>query len=134
VHFDELAGQDLRRDAASRSRWNEAVPSMRAACEARRSPSGEAVRLENVAPWPEAGEPAFGPCPFLGREAWVTAEGRFAPCPAPAGQDGALGDFGSLRERTMGAIWEGEPYRALVRGYAGRAQCRRCPLRRAGGV
>jgi len=134
VHFEALAGQDLRRDAASRTHWNEAVRAMRAAAEERRLLSGQAVLLENVEPWPLTGEPTFGPCPFLGREAWVTAEGAFAPCPALAGQDGVLGDFGSLHERTMGAIWEGEDYRALVAGYERRAECRRCPLRRAGGV
>ncbi len=134
VHFPELAPQDLRRDAASRARWNGAARGMLAAAAAHRLPSGEPVVLEGAAPWPERGEPAFGPCRFLGREAWVTADGRFAPCPAPAGQEGALGDFGSLRERSLQSIWEGEEYRRLVRGYPERPECRRCPLRRTGGV
>jgi MoaA/NifB/PqqE/SkfB family radical SAM enzyme len=133
VHFAELAGQDLRRDRSSRARWNGAVSAMRAAARERPLPSGGPVLLENVEPWPEGSEPAMGPCPFLGREAWVTAAGRFAPCPAPAGQEGALGDFGSLGERTMGAIWASAEYRALARGYQGLAECGRCPLRRAGG-
>ena len=133
VHFAELAGQDLRRDPGSRARWNGAVEAMRAAATERPLPSGRPVLLENVEPWPEAGDPPFGPCPFLGHEAWVTADGRFAPCPAPAGQDGALGDFGSLRERTMGAIWASDEYRALARAHEGRPECRRCPLRRVGG-
>ncbi len=135
VHFPALAGQDLRRDAGSRARWNAAVRGMRAAAEEHLLPTGGAVQLQNVEPWPEAGgEPPYGPCPFLDREAWVTAEGRFAPCPAPAGQDGRLGDFGSLHDRTLGDIWEGAKYRALVDDYRQRAQCRRCPMRRAGGV
>jgi MoaA/NifB/PqqE/SkfB family radical SAM enzyme len=134
VHFPELSREDLRRDPASRARWNEAVRAMRAVAARSRLPSGAAVLLENVEPWPESGEPTFGPCPFLGREAWVTVDGRFAPCPAPAGQDGALGDFGSLSVRALGAIWRSEPYRALVSGYGRREECRRCPLRRTGGV
>ena len=134
VHFPELAPQDLRRDAGSLARWNEAVWAMRAAASGCPLPSGEAVLLENLEPWAEGGEPDFGPCPFLDHEAWVTAQGRFAPCPAPAGQDGALGDFGSLSDRSLGAIWAGAEYRALVQGYDARATCRRCPLRRTGGV
>jgi MoaA/NifB/PqqE/SkfB family radical SAM enzyme len=133
VHFSELAEEDLRRSAASRARWNEAVAGMRVAAAPSRA-SDEALALENVEPWPEDGEPAFGRCRFLGCEAWVTADGRFAPCPAPAGQDGALGEFGSLEDRTLGAIWEGPAYRALVRGYEARPECRRCPLRRLGGA
>ncbi len=134
IHHRALAGQDLRRDAASRARWNEAVRGMRAAAQERRLPSGDSVLLQNVEAWPEAfGEPACGPCPFLDREAWVTAEGRFAPCPAPAGQDGLLGDFGSLHDGTLGEIWQSAGYRALVDGYRQRAECSRCPMRRAGG-
>ena len=134
VHFPELAPEDLRRDAASRARWNEAVRGMRDAARSARAPSSRLVLLENVEPWPLRGEPPHGPCRFLDREAWVLADGRFAPCPAPAGQDGALGDFGSLHDRTMASIWAGEEYRSLVRGYEARAGCRRCPLRRMGGA
>ncbi len=138
VHFAELAGEDLRRSPASRERWNRAVHGMRQTAETHLLPRGEPVRLQNVIPWEPAGgagsgEPPLGACPFLGREAWVTVDGRFAPCPAPAGQDGRLGDFGSLHERPLRTIWEGEPYRALVLGYEARAPCRSCPFRRAGG-
>ena len=135
IHHQALADQDLRRDAAARARWNEAVRGMRAAVEEHRLPSGDPVLLQNVEAWPEAfGEPACGPCPFLDREAWVTVEGRFAPCPAPAGQEGLLGDFGSLRDRPLGEIWESVGYRALVDGYERHPECRRCPMRRAGGI
>jgi MoaA/NifB/PqqE/SkfB family radical SAM enzyme len=135
IHFPALASEDLRRDAAARARWNEAVASMRAAAGEERLPSGAPVLLQNVEPWPASGEdPPRGPCPFLDREAWVTVEGRFAPCPAPAGLDGRLGDFGSLHERTLGEIWESAAYRALVEGYQRRAECARCALRRVGGA
>jgi len=135
LHFPELAGEDLRRDPSSRARWNEAVRGMQAAAGEERLPSGAPVLLQNAAPWPPSGEEAaYGPCPFLGREAWVTVERRFAPCPAPAGQDGRLGDFGSLHDRTLGDIWESAAYRALVAGYEQRRECGTCPLRRAGGV
>lgn len=135
VHFPALSGEDLRRDRASRRRWNAAVEGMRGAATAHPLPWGAAVALENAVPWREEGEPvAAGPCPFLGREAWVTAEGAFAPCPAPAGQDGRLGRFGALTETTIGEIWAGPAYGALTRGYADRTECRGCPFRRPGGA
>lgn len=134
VHFPELAGDDLRRDAGSRARWNSAVRAMREAAAAHRLPSGPSVLLENVSPWPDdAAEPARGPCPFLNREAWVLADGAFAPCPAPAAR-GRLGGFGSLYRTTLGEIWAGPAYRALVDGYASREPCARCAFRRPGGA
>jgi len=134
VHFPELAGEDLRRDRASRARWNRAVHGMRAAGEAHPLRSGAALLLENVEPWPEEGELLAGACPFLGREAWIAADGRFAPCPAPAAQDGLLGDLGRVDERSIGEIWSSREYRELVRDHREREPCRRCPLRRTGGA
>ena len=82
----------------------------RAAAEEARRPDGSRVELQNLVELSPEGEPApLGPCPFLGREAWVTVDGRFAPCPAPGAACGDLGDFGSLRDRTLGEIWEGRP-------------------------
>ena len=62
-----------------------------------------------------------GPCPFLGREAWVSAEGRFDPCCAPDAQRRTLGEFGNLHERGLMDIWRGDAYRALVATYRTRA-------------
>jgi MoaA/NifB/PqqE/SkfB family radical SAM enzyme len=131
VHFPALAGEDLRRSAASRARWNEAVRLMRAAAAAPPRKGGGALALAGAVEWPERGEPAArGPCPFLGREAWVLWDGRFAPCPSPAAWDGALGEFGPAGSEA----WESAAYRALVDGYEAREACRACAFRRVGGV
>ncbi len=135
VHFDEIHGQSLRRDPPAIRRWNRAARASREAAEAARRPDGSMVELQNLVELSPEGEPApLGPCPFLGREAWVTVEGRFAPCPAPGAARGELGDLGSLRERTLGQIWEGRPYRDLVAEWPGREPCRRCSFRRPGGA
>ncbi len=135
VHFPALAPDDLRRDAAARGRWNDAVAAMREAARAHRAPGRPPLHLQNVQEWPDVGGGVpYGPCPFLDREAWVTADGDFAPCPAPPGQEGALGRFGSIHSQPLGAIWEGRPYRALVAGHASAGPCARCSLRRPGGV
>jgi MoaA/NifB/PqqE/SkfB family radical SAM enzyme len=129
VHFPALAAGDLRRDRAARARWNAALAA------AREAAAAGGVRLEGAGPLDEGGAPPpEGPCPFLGAEAWVTADGRFAPCPAPAGLEGALGDFGSLARTTIAAVWSGVEYRRLCATYEDRAPCRGCAFRRAGGA
>ncbi len=131
-----LAPLSLRRDAAAIRRWNAAVAEARAAAEDARLPGGGRVLLQNLATLAEdpAAPAPTGPCPFVGREAWVHADGRFAPCPHPAAQRGGLGDFGSVAEAGLLAIWESAGFRAFVEGYEEHPVCRACPFRRVGGA
>lgn len=135
VHFGELTAESLRRAPEAVRRWNQAVRASRAAAGEARRPDGSSVELQNLVELPAEGDPAPpGPCPFLGREAWVTVDGRFAPCPSPGAARGRLGDFGSLRERTLGEIWESRPFRDLVEGWPDHPLCRECAYRRPGGA
>ncbi|HTN51045.1 MAG TPA: radical SAM protein [Anaeromyxobacter sp.] len=136
VRAPRLAAGSLRRSPEAIARWNAAVRAVRAAAARTALPGGGAVRVENaieLAPDPDAPAPR-GPCPFLGREAWVLWDGRFAPCPHPAAEAGALGSFGSVADVPLGALWEGEPYRRLLAGYAAHPICAACPFRRPGGA
>ncbi|MCZ0943785.1 MAG: SPASM domain-containing protein, partial [Gammaproteobacteria bacterium] len=74
-----------------------------------------------------------GPCPFLGREAWVSAEGRFDPCCAPDAERRTLGEFGNLYERGLMDIWRGGAYRTLMATYRNRTLCLGCNMRRPAG-
>jgi MoaA/NifB/PqqE/SkfB family radical SAM enzyme len=134
--FPHLHARSLRRSPEAIRRWNAAVALARDAAEAIPLPSGERVLLENVAPLAEdPGAPAPpGPCRFVGREAWVHADGTFAPCPHPAAARGDLGDFGSLRALALGDVWAGAPLRRLVSTWEEHPVCRTCPLRRPGGA
>jgi MoaA/NifB/PqqE/SkfB family radical SAM enzyme len=136
VRDPALASRSLRRDAAAIRRWNAAAAEARAAAGEARLPSGAEVLLQNVAPLAE--DPAApappGPCPFAGREAWVPADGRFAPCPHPAAARGELGDFGSVAQRPLGELWEDPRFRAFVARYEEHPVCRGCPFRRVGGA
>ena len=136
VRLPALAASSLRRDAAALRRWNAAVASMRAAAQEARLPSGERVLLENVEPLAEdpASPAPLGPCRFVGKEAWVHFDGRFAPCPHPAASTGELGDFGSAAERTMGELWRGEAFRRFVERHEEHPVCRACAFRRVGGA
>ncbi len=127
-----LEPRALPASEAGRARWSRAVEAMRrSATEAQAG--GRTVELQNVAPL--AGPPSPpGPCPFVGREAWVLHDGAFAPCPHPAAWRGELGDFGTVMAQPLAAIWSG---RALARFAAGQEDhpvCRTCALRRPGGA
>ena len=133
AHFDEIESLSMRRDAAAIRRWNEAVLAAREAAAEQALPNGRHVLLENFFLLDEAARDDLAPggrCPFLGQEAWVSAEGRFDPCCAPDAQRRTLGDFGDLHETGLLAIWNGEPYRRLLTTYRSRALCQGCNMRR----
>jgi hypothetical protein len=136
VRFPSLAERSLRRDAAAIRRWNDAVRAAHAAADRHRLASGEPVLLENVVPLAETpGAPAApGPCRFVGREAWLHPDGRFAPCPHPAAARGELGEFGSAADASLGVLWGGEAFRRFVAGWEAHPICRACPFRRVGGA
>jgi hypothetical protein len=102
-----LLPASLRRSPEAIARWNAAVRAARAAADDARLPTGATVLLQNaveLAPDPRAPAP-LGPCPFVGREAWIHPDGRFAPCPHPAAEQGALGELGSVAETPLGELW-----------------------------
>jgi MoaA/NifB/PqqE/SkfB family radical SAM enzyme len=136
VRFPSLAQASLRRNREAVARWNRAVHLMTAATAEALTPDGRRVELQNAVALPH--DPAErlppGPCPFVGLEAWVLVDGRFAPCPHPAAARRELGDFGSLAGLTLGQFWKGEPLRALSEGYEQHPVCKECPFRRPGGA
>jgi MoaA/NifB/PqqE/SkfB family radical SAM enzyme len=136
VRSPALAPWSLRRDGAAVARWNAAVRAARAAAEEARAPGGGRVALQNAVELPEdaTGPAPRGPCPFLDREAWVLWDGRFAPCPHPEAWRGALGDLGTVPDRSLGEIWSSPAYRGLVRDHEERTPCRACAFRRPGGA
>jgi MoaA/NifB/PqqE/SkfB family radical SAM enzyme len=133
AHFDAIAEQSMRRSPEAIRAWNSAMVAAREAAVERCLSNGEYILLENIFPLDEdaTGDLApGGPCPFLGQEAWVSAQGRFDPCCAPDAQRRSLGDFGDLREQRLMDVWTGEAYSALVSTYRNRSLCLGCNMRR----
>jgi MoaA/NifB/PqqE/SkfB family radical SAM enzyme len=134
AHFHEIEDLSMRRSRDSILRWNEAVAAAQAAAAERTLPGGAHILLENIFPLdPDAAHHDLapgGPCPFLGQEAWVSAEGRFDPCCAPDAQRRTLGDFGDLHRQGLREIWQSDAYRGLVAGYRTRALCMGCNMRK----
>jgi MoaA/NifB/PqqE/SkfB family radical SAM enzyme len=132
VHFNEMEKESMRRSPDSIMRWNRMVALAEDACEKYRLPSGKKILLENIFPLDPSSDEISpdSECPFLGREAWVSAEGVFGPCCAPDALRRTLGNFGSLTEQSLMSIWNGDEYRKLKSNYSSRNLCRTCNMRR----
>lgn len=133
THFREIEDLSMRRNPDAVNRWNAAVDKARQVAAAHLLPNGQRILLENIFPLDANASTelsADGACPFLGQEAWVSAEGRFNPCCAPDAQRKTLGEFGDLNQHSLLQIWRGEEYRSLVSNYRNRALCISCNMRR----
>ena len=131
-----LVPRALTGSAAGLRRWNEAAAAARAAAAEVRLPWGARVELQHagdLAPDPAAPAPR-GPCPFVGREAWLLPDGRLAPCPHPAAWRGELGDFGSAAAAPLAELWGAGPLRDFTAAHESHPICAACPLRRPGGA
>ncbi len=137
AHFEEVKALSMRRDPQAITRWNAAVLAAREVAEATPLPNGKPVLLENIFTLDGAASTDLAPgapCPFLAREAWVSAEGRFDPCCAPDELRRTLGEFGDLNKIGLGEVWSGESYTQLVKTYRTRSLCLGCNMRKPGGA
>jgi len=133
THFDAIKNQSMRRSPEAIRRWNRTVLAAREVAKNQKLPNGKCILLEGIFLLDED-EPGniapSGPCPFLGQEAWVSAEGRFDPCCAPDAQRRTLGEFGNLHDQPLTGIWHGDAYRHLVATYRNRSLCHGCNMRK----
>jgi len=134
AHFTEIESLGLKRSADSIGRWNAVARRCRTKAEDNASKRAHPLVLENfedLEPRAASAEEQkhAGPCPFLGREAWVNAQGRFDPCCCPDQLRRTLGDFGNVSEGLQ-PIWTGPAYDQLLTGYLNRQVCRTCNMRR----
>lgn len=133
AHFDEIKPLSMRRSPDSIARWNQAVQAARAVASDRLLPNGQHILLENMFPLDPTATADLAPggaCPFLGQEAWVSAEGRFDPCCAPDAQRRTLGEFGNLHDMSLKDIWKGPAYQGLMKTYSSRSLCLSCNMRK----
>ena len=133
AHFPEIRQLSMRRSAEAIARWNHAAIAAKRATERHRLPNGNRVLLENIFPLDESATEeiaADAACPFLGREAWINAEGRFDPCCAPDALRRSLGYFGNVNESSLIEIWSGAEYEHLQRTYLRHRLCQGCTMRK----
>jgi len=126
-HFDEIQNLSMRRNSDAIMRWNKAV------AEATEVASGHDIVLENILPLKAGAIENLSPewvCPFLGREAWVSAGGVFSPCCAPDEKRKAFGSFGNLNNYSLVEIWQSDSYQKLTQDYKNHQLCISCNMRR----
>lgn len=135
-HFPEIEQQSMRRNPEAIQRWNRAVEAAQKLAREKPLANGRTILLENIFPLSNEASKELTPdgvCPFLGQEAWVSAQGRFDPCCAPDAQRRTLGAFGDLSATSILDVWRGETYRSLVASYRNRALCTSCNMRKPTG-
>lgn len=133
AHFPQIEALSMRRNADAIQRWNVAVEQARKIALEQPLENGRTILLENIFPLDEESPQELTPdglCPFLGQEAWVSAQGRFDPCCAPDAQRRTLGEFGELLDTPLLDIWQGDAYRSLVASYRNRSLCASCNMRK----
>jgi glycosyltransferase involved in cell wall biosynthesis/MoaA/NifB/PqqE/SkfB family radical SAM enzyme len=133
AHFTQIQGLSMRRSPEAIERWNTIVAATELAASEHPLHNGRRVLLENIHALDpdQPGDIApGGPCPFLGEEAWVSAEGRFNPCCAPDAQRRTLGEFGNLTEQSLMEIWNGDSYTRLRADYPQHNLCQGCNMRK----
>ena len=135
AHFNEIKEESMRRSPASIQRWNQVVAEAQKVAQENPLPNGKKILLENIFQLDENATQNIAPngqCPFLGQEAWISAEGRFNPCCAPDAQRQTLGDFGNLQNQNFMELWQGEQYADLTRRYRNNSLCLSCNMRKPG--
>ncbi len=133
AHFKEIESLSMRKNKNSILRWNQAVEDAVSVADDCSLKNGKKILLENIYPLDESAQKDItpgGPCPFLGKEAWINTEGKFSPCCAPNELRDQLGEFGNLNEQSVQNIWESEAYQELRKNYPKNPLCVGCNMRK----
>ena len=133
AHFEEIKDLSMRRDEAAINRWNTEVKKVYELRDNMLLPNGQKIILENFTVLSKEGVEDLapgGPCPFLGKEAWVNPEGKFSPCCAPDDLRKKLGNFGNVNEVKLEDIWQSSEYKSLQKNYFNHELCKTCNMRK----
>jgi radical SAM protein with 4Fe4S-binding SPASM domain len=133
AHFDEIKDLSMRRNVSAIKRWNKVVEQLYVLRDTMLLPNGQKIILENFTILSEESAEDLapgGPCPFLGKEAWINHEGKFSPCCAPDNLRQTLGNFGNINDTTLENIWKSSEYQDLQKNYLTYELCKTCNMRK----
>ncbi|MCW8140837.1 MAG: glycosyltransferase, partial [Planctomycetota bacterium] len=138
ITWPQLEAESRRRSPDAAARWNNMVSVLASIAETEVGRAGRRIRLENVTPLDPAaasGPPPDSECPFLGKEAWLEADGSFQVCCCPAEKRRDFGDFGNVADASFARLWASAPYRDFISRWGDHPNCQECNMRRPrGGV
>jgi len=132
-HFDEIKDLSFRKNEASIKEWNKIVARAIEAVEEFKKPDGSAVIIENIIPLkPFETNEVEGTyeCPFLNKEIWISATGKYSPCCAPDDLRQSLGDFGNFKDKEISDVLKDKTYVNLVKNYKEKSLCKTCNMRK----
>jgi len=133
AHFDEIKELDFKRSETGIKKWNLHVEEALNAQRKYLKPNGERVLLENIIPLTPQENievPEDYECPFLNKELWISATGKFSPCCAPDELRQTLGDFGNFAEQDISTFTKSEQYQNLMKNYKEKELCKTCNMRK----
>lgn len=136
AHFNEIQDQAIKTELESVKKWNLIVEESYRIANEQLLPNGNKIKLEHFAKLDTTlltEVPKEALCPFLGKEAWVNAEGDFNPCCAPDEKRKSLGQFGNLNNKSLSEIWQSTAYKSLRQNYLEYPLCQGCNMRKVPG-
>ena len=130
VTWPEMEEESLKSSDELIKRWNEVVDEVHEIAYSRKLPGGECICLANITPLDSDSDPVVkGSCPFIGKEAWVEADGTFQVCCCPSDVRQKFGSFGTLQNESLKNLWRSEAYRSFVACWGDHENCRICNMR-----
>lgn len=131
VTWAELAGESLKSSDTLIKRWNEVVSELEHFAQEHRLPNGKFIRLDNITRLREYHQlAAKGSCPFLGKEAWIEADGSFQVCCCPREARKSFGEFGNVSSDSLRRLWSSPRYRSFLASWGDHENCKICNMRK----
>lgn len=133
THFEEIKEESFLYNPENISIWNTYVKQAHDKIEELKVNGFHTPILENITAIntdkksliPEAYQ-----CPFLGKEIWVSATGKYSPCCAPDELRQSLGDFGNAKNLGLNKLINSEKYLDLLNNYKTKSLCKTCTMRK----
>jgi len=135
VTWPEIEKESLKRNEDRIEAWNSMVDTLHTIATRCHRPDGTHVRLENIYKLPLSvgtvceTTDCSSVCPFIGKEAWISWDGRFDVCCAPDPLRKTLGSFGNVLETEFMDLWRGKRYSELCRSAGNHAVCAQCNMK-----
>lgn len=131
VTWPELADESLKSSEALMKRWNEVVSELEHVAKDHRLPNGKRIRLDNITRLRESHQAnSTGSCLFLGKEAWIEADGSFQVCCCPSEARKLFGKFGNVSSDSLRRLWSSPRYRSFVASWGDHENCKICNMRK----
>ncbi len=133
VHTKEMQNESLRKDQKSIEKWNQVLKKCLEVQKQFPKKNGKLVQLENFFPLSMNNNSVVREeyeCPFLGKELWISAEGKISPCCAPNELRNTLGEFGNIQTKTLQEVLVSREYLDLMQNYKQKEVCKTCNMRK----